>query len=156
MAARLVTLDRVRGDCTVELGGATFTVPSAESCTEWLSRLNGELKSQFRSSALAFELDWANHPQRLTLRQEELLLCVALDVNAMALVSAARTPPLSGEWSHTLLTSAAYVIEQMVTEPAQAVASLDVLRPEAPAAVVGGMERCTLVASGADGCRVLL
>ena len=131
MAAWLVTLDRVRGDCTVELGGARFTVPSDEPCTDWLSRLKAEINVQPDASNLSFELDWADDSQQLILQHEETLLCVAFDANAMAWVCAARTPPLNSESVHVLLTAATCVLEQMVQDPTQPVAALEVLSPDA-------------------------
>ena len=131
MAAWLVMLDRVRGDSLVALGGATFTVPADESCADWVFRLVAEINAKPVSSALAFELDWANDPQKLALRHEETLLCAAFDSNSRALVCAARTPPLSSETVHTLLDAVAYVLEQIVEDPTQPVAALKVLRPDA-------------------------
>ncbi|MFY7905504.1 MAG: hypothetical protein ACOVO0_05145, partial [Burkholderiaceae bacterium] len=97
MAAWLVALDRLRGDATVDLGGARFTVPSEESCADWLLRLKAEARSQSATSGTSCELDWAMSQQQLALRHEECLLCAAFDVQAMAWICVARTPPLSCE-----------------------------------------------------------
>lgn len=129
MAAWLVMLDRLRGDATVDLGGARFTVPSDESCSDWLFRLKAEARSRSTTSGASCELDWAMSEQGLALRHEESMLCAAFDVQAMAWICVARTPPLSGESVQTLLSAANWVLEQMVKDPSQPVANLTALRP---------------------------
>ncbi|HRK37178.1 MAG TPA: amino acid adenylation domain-containing protein [Burkholderiaceae bacterium] len=129
MAAWLVTLDRVRGDATVDLGGARYFVPADEFCLNWLARLKTEAGSQTASSGSARELHWATSEQQLALSHDEIQLCVAFDAQSMAWVATARTPPLSAESVETLLSAAAWVLEQMVTDASQNVLSLAVLRP---------------------------
>lgn len=134
MAAWLVTLDRVRGDGNVALGAARFTVPSDESCADWLPRLMADTAAQLStatSSTLSCELDWADNPQQLALKHDETLLCTAFDLLAKSWVCAARVPPLGADTVHTLLHAATCVLEQMVVHPLQALATLEVLRTDA-------------------------
>lgn len=132
MAAWLVMLDRVRGDGVVALGGTTFTVPSdGTTCADWLARLAANTESKDGPSVPSFELDWKSDAQHLGLKNGETLLCAALDPKVHALACAARTPMLSRDTVQTLLNAALWILEQIVSNPSQPVASLEVLRPDA-------------------------